>query len=130
MISNVEYYYQKTKLIALATFISAILNLILNAIFIKFFGYCAAGYTTLVSYICLVIMHYIFYHSIIKNKGINNLFDIKKICLMSVCLIGIMFVVALTYNYTVTRYGLIIFIAVLIICNRIKILEIINGIKE
>ena len=45
--STIEYYYQKTKSIALATTISAILNLLLNTVCIEKFGYYAAGYTTL-----------------------------------------------------------------------------------
>ena len=53
MFSNVEYYYQKNILIAFATTISAGLNLVLNYIFIKKYGYVAAGYTTFVCYILL-----------------------------------------------------------------------------
>ena len=71
----VEYYYEKTKYIATGTFIAATLNVILNMIFIPKFGYIAAAYTTLSSYIIyfslhLVISRILFEDYIIKIKSI------------------------------------------------------------
>ncbi len=54
----VEYYHEKTKLIALSTGLAAILNIGLNAVFIPRYGYVAAAYTTLVTYIIYFIVHY------------------------------------------------------------------------
>lgn len=54
----VEYYHEKTKLIALSTSMAAVLNIILNAIFIRLYGYIAAAYTTLVTYGIYFILHY------------------------------------------------------------------------
>lgn len=130
LFSNVEYYYQKTKLISVATFVSAILNLILNAFFIKYFGFCAAGYTTLVSYICLVLMHYIFYSLIIKTRRINRLFDIKKIVLVSICLLVIMVLVSMTYRYMMIRYIFILIIIIICVLNKNKIQSIIYNMKR
>jgi O-antigen/teichoic acid export membrane protein len=60
MFSTIEYYYQKTVKIAVATFVAAALNIVLNYVFIKSYGYYAAGYTTLVSYMLLAFLHYRF----------------------------------------------------------------------
>lgn len=57
--SLVEYYYGKTKYIALGTISAAIFNIILNYIFIPRFGYVAAAYTTLVTYLFYFSFHYI-----------------------------------------------------------------------
>ena len=54
---NIEYYYKKTKGIALATVTSALINVILNFIFVPQYGAVAAAYTTLVSFLASVIMH-------------------------------------------------------------------------
>lgn len=130
MLSNIEYYYQKTKLIALATFISAILNLLLNYIFINTFGYCAAGYTTLVSYICLVIMHYLFYSRIIRKSKLDNVFDIKKIIGCSLFLIIFMILILMTYDYIAIRYSFIIIIGFFCVIKKDKILNIFMNIKS
>ena len=123
LFSNIEYYFQKTRFIAFATCISAIVNLILNFIFIKIYGYYAAGYTTLVCYICLAVLHYIFYRKVLKEENIkNNVYDIKMICLMSFIVIIGMTVFAVTYRYIFIRYAILasILIITLIFRNKIK----------
>lgn len=129
MFSNVEYYYQKTKLISIATFISAVLNLVLNAIFIKLFGFCAAGYTTLVSYICLAIMHFIFYSVIIKNNKMKYVFDIRTILIISVFLVFIMILITMTYKDMLIRYGFVFLIMLLCFWKKNRIIEIIIKMK-
>lgn len=56
--SSVEYYYEKTKFIAAGTGAAAIINMVLNVICIQRFGYLAAAYTTLVTYLLYFIFHY------------------------------------------------------------------------
>lgn len=58
--SSVEYYYKKTKLIALGTMLAAGLNIALNAFFIPAFGYVAAAYTTVVCYLLYYLLHVAF----------------------------------------------------------------------
>ena len=55
---NLEYFFKKTKMIALSTFVAAGINLLLNFIFIPDGGAVAAAYTTLVSYLISMILHY------------------------------------------------------------------------
>lgn len=54
---NVEYYYKETKMIATSAITAAILNLVLNIIFIPMYGAIAAAYTTLFSYLVSLFMH-------------------------------------------------------------------------
>lgn len=54
---NIEHYYKKTPYITLNTLIAAGCNLALNYIFIPKYGYVAAAYTTLVSYLVAFILH-------------------------------------------------------------------------
>ncbi len=54
---NVEHYYKKTPYITINTVIAAVSNVILNFIFIPQYGYVAAAYTTLVSYLISFILH-------------------------------------------------------------------------
>ena len=67
-----EFYYEKTKFIALSTIIGAILNIILNYIFIPIFGYMAAAYTTLICYFIYAISHYVFMIQICHGRNISG----------------------------------------------------------
>lgn len=70
---NTEHFHKKTKSIAAYTVIAAVFNLITNYIFIPQYGYVAAAYTTLASYIVALVLH--------ANKAIHlepNVLPIKK----------------------------------------------------
>lgn len=54
-----EYYTKKTIYIMLGTLFSAVLNIIMNYIFISKYGFIAAAYTTLFSYFVYLILHVI-----------------------------------------------------------------------
>lgn len=75
--SSVEYFYEKTKFIALGTGMAAIINIILNLIFINKFGYIAAAYTTLVTYLFYFFFHYVIAWKIHKSC----IYDTKKLVL-------------------------------------------------
>jgi O-antigen/teichoic acid export membrane protein len=47
---DLEYYHKSTKIIAINTIIAAVTNVILNYIFIPYYGAMAAAYTTVFSY--------------------------------------------------------------------------------
>lgn len=66
IVSSGEYYAQKTLYIMYGTIASAILNVILNYIFIQKYGFIAAAYTTLFAYVC-----YLLFHIIICKKNIG-----------------------------------------------------------
>lgn len=61
---DVEYYYKKTKIIAINTIIAAVVNIVLNLIFIPKYGAIAAAYTTVVSYFVSFVIHYNYAHHI------------------------------------------------------------------
>lgn len=58
MYVNVEHYYKKTVFISINTTIAAVSNILLNIVFIYIWGYVGAAYTTLISYILSLILHY------------------------------------------------------------------------
>lgn len=128
--SNIEFYYSKTKFVMIASTVGAVSNLILNYIFINKYGYQAAGYTTLISYIVLMIMHYCFMESICKNEISNiNVFDDKCMFGLTALLILIMFICLFLYDYFVIRYLVIIVIFVLLLIYRKKIIALIKDMK-
>lgn len=113
-----EFYFNQTKLITLATTIGAILNIILNYIFIEIFGYQAAGYTTLVCYILFAVFHYVFMIRIC-NQYLNEIkpYNIKIIISISMLFLVCGFVFLLTYQSMIFRYILIIIILLILLFN-------------
>ena len=47
----------------------AALNIVLNYIFIRRCGYIAAGYTTLVCYLCYCVAHYLMMRRILRKEA-------------------------------------------------------------
>ena len=59
-----EYYKKKTTYIMLGTLIATVINLITNYVFIKYYGFIAAAYTTLFSYVCYLALHIVISHKV------------------------------------------------------------------
>ena len=128
---NVELFYENNKLAAYASFIAAITNLGLNLIFINRYGYIAAGYTTLASYVLLAIVHYLGVKKVCKSKSldVNDIFD-KKLILLIIFLYSIISIVmTLCYERIFLRYCIIGIICLLMGIFRKKITFIMKAIK-
>ena len=77
--AGVEYYTKNTKYIAVGSAISAVINIILNYFAIQIFGYKAAAYTTLISYVVLFLMHWGIAEKIFSEKIFDGIFILKMI---------------------------------------------------
>lgn len=105
---NIELFHKKTPIIAASSIAAAIVNFGLNYLAIPRYGYISAAYTTLISYIFLMVFHYIATRFVIKEKVYSDVFMFLG-CLTSIILgisemalykDGIIFVIA--------RYSLIL----------------------
>lgn len=65
---NFEFYYKKTKTIALGTALACLCNMILNYFFIQKLGMIGAAAATMISYALLYIFHLIMAHVTIKEE--------------------------------------------------------------
>lgn len=126
-----EFYYEKKFFIMLASMIAAVINLILNYVFIPIFGYVIAGYTTLACYIAYVIGHYTFMKRVVKEySGDVIVYNSKILLSMSIAFIMLGFGFALTYLNNVIRYSLIGVILIVIFICRKKIIYALRMITE
>jgi len=122
--SNVEFYFLKTKFMMVASVSSAILNILLNYVFIGRFGYIACAYTSLFCYVVYTVLHYLYMCHICKKEiGRANIFDIKAMLLIALAVICIAIISTLLYNYDIIRYGLILIILSAAILKRREILK-------
>ena len=100
---NVEYFYKKQKQIMLGTMIAALLNIVLNWIFIPIFGYVAAAYTTLAGYIALLLIHYLF----VRKMGRQGMYDMRFNLIVLVGSIVFGIAMTLLYRVDVVRFIII-----------------------
>lgn len=130
--STIEYYYQQTKFIAAATTICAALNLILNYFGIKLFGYYAAGFTTLICYILLAVLHYCFYRKILKKEmpEVKDIYDLKVTVLIGLGLIMMMCIMLFTYHSPIIRYGMLGIALLVMIFFRENLIGVLKSLKK
>lgn len=126
---EIEFYYENTKWISFATLMAAGLNIVLNFIFIRIFGYFAAGYTTLFCYMAYSIFHYIVMNRVSGGMG-KKVFDLKKLLLISGGFLISGTLITFTYNYPVIRYGIIVVLMVAAIIRRRDVIRLVKEIAE
>ena len=131
LFANIEFYYEKNKMIMVASIAAAILNIILNAIFIPLVGYYAAAYTTLFCYILYTASHYFFSTVICKKQmNIKNIFDIKTIVFIGIALLCSIPLFGILYEHMILRYTLFIVFIVILYMKRATFLSSIKIIRE
>ena len=122
--SGVEYYYEKTKRIAFATMTAAFINVVLNAIFIKKYGYIAAAYTTLFTYFLYFIFHYL------QAKKIcgENLFPVPTIIISSIIIVVFIILSYLLLEHPMIRWTIAIIIFGLYLLYEERTLKVVGNI--
>lgn len=106
---------------AIASVFAAVINIILNYIFIPRYGYIAAAYTTLFGYFVLMILHMFIVIGLGFRKTFNNIF-MTLLLIISICfMVGTL----LLYKYPIIRYvvlgGYTVTFFVIIFKNKNKI---------
>lgn len=125
---DVEIYYGANHYIAIASVCAAIMNIVLNYIFIPIYGYIAAGYTTLFSYFATMILHLVFLrHVLRKSRKKMDLFDLRALALLSLVLIFLSASAMILYKHTILRLVILLVVCIFIGLNHKKI---VNTIKE
>lgn len=105
MYSNLLIYYKSTKYIMYSSVIAAGINVVLNFVFINAFGYMAAAYSTLLSYIILAGGQALFARKVqAKENKETYIYNDKAVCLLAVATIAAALFGLLLYRYTVIRY--------------------------
>lgn len=126
-----QYYFAKTKWIMYASLIGAVLNIVLNIIFIPKYGFVAAGFTTLICYILFGIVHYIFMCKVCdKYLDGERPYDFKKIIFLGITLLIFSFVMMLLYNKVFIRYSILCIVVIILFIKKNSIIKIFKAIKK
>lgn len=126
LLAILEFYYKKNIYVMVASTIAAVVNVVLNWIFIPIFGYQAAAYTTLVCYAIYALLHAIN----LKRLKIDYFYDMKAIGVLSVVVALISLIVAQTYDGIILRYTLLLLLCVVAFFNRKKIIDAVISLKK
>lgn len=105
MYSNILIFYKKTKVIMLASGTAAVVNVVLNAIFIPKFGYQAAAYTTLAAYIIMALIESVVATICYKeNMKTKMIYDNKLIFALCMGTVLLSFIALFLYRTRTPRY--------------------------
>lgn len=128
---NYEFYFENKKMLILASVGSALINVVLNVVFITIIGYYVAGYTTLFSYLMFAVTNYCAMKKILHDEGINfNWIDVKKLIIIFVVFSVIGFSGMALYKLLYIRIIISIIVLGLIIIKLPKIKRYWYEIKE
>ena len=127
---NVEIFCKKTSIIAAGSCFAALVNYVLNHTFIPRFGYIAAAYTTLASYVVLMVMHYIMVRFVLRRKVYDDMYMFTAMLIMIVVGIAYIFLYGDSAVMIIMRYALTIAIAAAFaIVHRRDIITLIHYVK-
>ena len=100
----IEMHLKKTIYVSIGTGIAAVVNIVLNIIFIPIYGFVAAAYTTLISYLVLLVIHYYVVRFRMKIHLYQDRFMFACILVMAV----ISVIIGCLFNHVLLRYGLLL----------------------
>jgi len=107
---NIHFYFGENKIVFTASIVAAGLNLALNYLFIHLVGYIAAGYTTLASYLIIMVMYYLTMKRIAAREGIDYKRYFNTLIMFGVVMAFACLTVFVTflYPYPAIRYAIVI----------------------
>lgn len=131
ILATPQFYFEKTSFLMVSSILAAVVNLGLNYIFIKQYGYVAAGYTTLVCYVLYSIGHAIISRKVMKEftPG-KTLFDYKCVVGLSVLVIFAGIGCNFLFDYKIVRYGLLVIFGIVAFVKRELLMSSIIGLKK
>ena len=124
-----EYYHDANKFSMFASMVAALANVITNYIFIKKYGYLAAGFTTLFCNFLMAICHYIYARWIMKKKNMDY-FDVKEVAFLSIITISSAIIMCFLYKYIILRYTLAILLVTILIVKKDDIIKLVKKFRN
>lgn len=113
LFSSIEFYFEKSKFVMVASCASALINIALNFLLMPVFGYMAAAYTTVICYGILALAHYFFMQLAFReNVGSGTVYNRKMLVFITAALALAAALLMLLYPYPLVRY---LFLAALLI---------------
>ena len=131
MFINIEFYFEEKKLLVYGSIVAAILNIVLNALLIPIYGFVAAGYTTLISYMVFALSNCYNMKIVLKKQSImDNMYNYKALLWIFVAFMASGFLGVVLYNYLVIRIIVTWIVLIILLVNKNKFISAIKIIKK
>lgn len=116
MYVNVEQFRKKTIGMAIASITAAVSNYLLNSFFIPRVGYIAAAYTTLASFVLLLLIHML----LVRHMGLQRVYSTKVVFLVLLFMSIYTIFIHVLYLNNIIRYVMIVLYAGGSICLAVR----------
>lgn len=127
---NIEFYFEQKKNLVIASIGAAIINIILNWIFIPILGFWAAGYTTWISYVIFALCNYFAMKNTLKKENIKESgYNIKGLITLFIAFTIIGFIGVALYKFLIIRIIILIIVLIVLFVFRKKLKEIFELLK-
>jgi O-antigen/teichoic acid export membrane protein len=128
--ANVQMYYGENRGITWISLAAAVANVVLNGVFIPRFGYLAAGWTTLASYVLLTLLHYARLKKICRKHRVSEgMFPEKLLLVLSIGMVLLAGLVLGLYTLGYVRYAAFAVEAILLVLFRKKLFGFLKSMK-
>lgn len=128
---NVEFYYEEKTMLVWGSIFSAILNIVLNWLLIPIFGFVAAGYTTLGSYLVFAAANYITLKIIARRRNIQiNYFSLPALIGIFVVFAVLSFTAMALYKLSIIRYCIIALVLLALVIFRKQAIAFVKSILK
>ena len=125
------FYFEEKKLLVYASVGAAAANIVLNKMFIPVFGFVAAGYTTLVSYILFAVCNCITMKHVLRKRGIrDDLYSYGGLTGLFVVFAAAAVLGIALYNYLVLRIIITAAVLAVLYIKRSVIFNLFNLMKN
>ncbi len=128
IIGNIVFYYEKTAFMSRVTIITSLVNIVTNYFGIQWFGYLAAGYTTLFSTVLRTVLYYIGVRKFEKN--ISQIVNLPLLLLVFGGYIALTVVALIFADFLWGRIGLLIGMAVIVVIFRKHLIVMFQSMKN
>lgn len=131
LFASVEMYYGENRGISLISILCSVINIFLNFVGIQLFGYYAAGWVTLLSYIFLALLHDLLMRRICRSHHISGgILDERFLAVISAGVILMSFAVMALYRLGNVRYIVLLLIIVTVCIFRKKLYRLLRQIRK
>ena len=128
--ANVQMYYGENRGITWISLVAAGANVVLNALCIPRFGYLAAGWTTLASYVLLTLLHYVRMKKLCRKYQVSEgVFPEKLLLVLSIGMILLAGLVLGLYRLDYVRYAVFAAEVILLLLFRKRLFEFLKAMK-
>ena len=127
---NVEFFHEQKGSLVGASMGAAVANLVLNWIYIPKFGYVAAAYTTLVSYILFAFCNCLAMKKLLRTKGIaDDAYDYRNLVLLFLAFCVTSFLGSWLYPHLMVRIIISALVLVVVWIKRQYFIDIYHDFK-